>query len=49
MPRVDPAERPVVMAVIYAASYVAFGVPTIIAGLLVTLISLKGAMTASET
>ncbi|WGW11184.1 MFS transporter [Saxibacter everestensis] len=46
MPRVDPAERAAVMAVIYTVSYLAFGVPTIIAGLLVPLISLQGAMMA---
>ena len=44
MPRVDPTERAAVMAVIYTVSYLAFGVPTIIAGLLVPLMSLQGAM-----
>lgn len=46
MPRIDPAERAAVMAVIYTVSYLAFGVPTIIAGLLVPLLSLQGAMSA---
>lgn len=44
MPRVDPSQRAAVMAVIYAVSYLAFGVPTIIAGLLAPIISLAGAM-----
>lgn len=44
MPRVDPAERAQVMAVIYVVSYLAFGVPTIVAGLLVPAISLRGTM-----
>ena len=38
VPRLDPAEREAVMAVIYAVSYLAFGVPRIIAGPLVLLI-----------
>ncbi|SDO04732.1 Predicted arabinose efflux permease, MFS family [Cryobacterium flavum] len=44
MPRVDPTERAAVMAVIYTVSYLAFGVPTIVAGLLVPIITLQGAM-----
>ncbi|WP_461639110.1 MFS transporter [Leucobacter sp. BZR 635] len=40
MPRVDPAEHAQVMAVIYVVSYLAFGVPTIVAGLLVPVITL---------
>ncbi|KUF06486.1 MFS transporter [Leucobacter sp. G161] len=44
MPRIDPAERAQVMAVIYVVSYLAFGVPTIVAGLLVPVISLRGTM-----
>lgn len=44
MPRVDASNRAAVMSVIYAVSYLAFGVPTIIAGLLVPAISLSGAM-----
>lgn len=46
MPRVEPTERAAVMAVIYTVSYLAFGVPTIIAGLLVPMITLQGAMIA---
>lgn len=46
MPRVTSTERAAVMAVIYTVSYLAFGVPTIVAGLLVPVISLRGAMTA---
>lgn len=45
MPHMDPTERASVMAVIYVVSYLAFGVPTIIAGLLVPVISFQGAMT----
>lgn len=45
MPRVAPTERAAVMAVMYTISYLAFGVPSIIAGLLVPLVSLAGAMT----
>lgn len=44
MPRVRPVERAAVMAVIYTVSYLAFGVPTIVAGLLVPLLSLQGTM-----
>ena len=44
MPQVGPAERAQVMAVIYVVSYLAFGVPTIVAGLLVPVISLRGTM-----
>lgn len=44
MPRVDPGERAAVMAVIYVVSYLAFGVPTIVAGLLVPVLSLRGTM-----
>lgn len=44
MPRVEPTERAAVMSAIYTVSYVAFGVPTIVAGLLVPIISLQGAM-----
>lgn len=44
MPRVDPAERAAVMAVIYVVSYLAFGVPTIVAGLLVPVLTLRGTM-----
>lgn len=44
MPRVEPTERAAVMSTIYTVSYVAFGVPTIVAGLLVPVISLQGAM-----
>ncbi|WP_271982482.1 MFS transporter [Pseudoclavibacter terrae] len=45
MPRVGPTERAAVMAVIYTVSYLAFGVPTIVAGLLVPVATLRGAMT----
>ncbi|PPF44823.1 MFS transporter [Pseudoclavibacter sp. AY1F1] len=45
MPRVGPNERAAVMAVIYIVSYLAFGVPTIVAGLLVPAATLRGAMT----
>lgn len=44
MPRVAPSERAAVMAVMYTISYLAFGVPSIIAGFLVPLVSLAGAM-----
>lgn len=46
MPSVVASERAAVMAVIYAVSYLAFGVPTIVAGLLVPLITLRGAMSS---
>lgn len=46
MPRVSPNQRAAVMAVIYTVSYLAFGVPTIVAGLLVPMVTLRGAMTA---
>lgn len=49
MPRVAPSERAAVMAVMYTISYLAFGVPSIIAGLLVPLVSLAGAMTVLGT
>ena len=49
MPRVAPSERAAVMAVMYTISYLAFGVPSIIAGLLVPLVSLAGAMTVLAT
>lgn len=45
MPQIRATERAAVMAIIYTVSYLAFGVPTIIAGLLVPVISLRGAMT----
>lgn len=46
MPRTAPSERAAVMAVIYTVSYLAFGVPTIIAGVLVPVLTLGGAMIA---
>ncbi|WP_431031100.1 MFS transporter [Plantibacter sp. RU18] len=46
MPRVSETERAAVMAVVYTVSYLAFGVPTIIAGLLVPVMSLQGTMTS---
>lgn len=46
MPRVNPAQRAAVMAVVYIVSYLAFGLPTIVAGLLVPVITLPGAMGA---
>ncbi|MFE4466113.1 MFS transporter [Oerskovia sp. NPDC056781] len=45
MPRVAPTERAAVLAVMYTVSYLSFGVPSIIAGILVPLVSLAGAMT----
>lgn len=44
MPHTGSAERAAVMAVIYTVSYLAFGVPTIIAGLLVPQLTLAGTM-----
>lgn len=44
MPQVKSVERAAVMAVIYTVSYLAFGVPTIVAGLLVPVLSLRGTM-----
>lgn len=46
LPLTGSTERAAVMSVIYTVSYLAFGVPTIIAGLLVPLITLQGAMIA---
>lgn len=46
MPRVDAAQRAAVMAVVYIVSYLAFGLPTIVAGLLVPVLTLQGAMSA---
>ncbi|WP_187250778.1 MFS transporter [Microbacterium sp. 4-7] len=40
MSRIDPDERASVMAVIYTVSYLAFGVPTLIAGVLIPVLSL---------
>ena len=44
MPHTAASERAAVMAVVYTISYLAFGVPTIIAGLLVPLLTLTGTM-----
>ena len=44
MPYTATAERAAVMAVVYTISYMAFGVPTIIAGLLVPQLTLTGTM-----
>nr|WP_254220948.1 MFS transporter [Brevibacterium luteolum] len=44
LPLTGSTERAAVMSVIYTVSYLAFGVPTIIVGLLVPLITLQGAM-----
>ncbi len=46
LPLTGSTERAAVMSVIYTVSYLAFGVPTIVAGLLVPLITLQGAMIA---
>lgn len=43
MPRIDPDERASVMAVIYTVSYLAFGVPTIFAGVLIPILTLHAA------
>lgn len=45
MPHTASSERAAVMAVIYAVAYLAFGVPTIVAGLLVPVLTLSGTMT----
>ncbi|KLI90469.1 MFS transporter (plasmid) [Glutamicibacter sp. FR1] len=45
MPHTASSERAAVMAVIYTVAYLAFGVPTIIAGLLVPVLTLSGTMT----
>lgn len=45
MPQTDSSERAAVMAMIYTVSYLAFGVPTIVAGLLVPGLTLSGTMT----
>ncbi|WP_282856896.1 MFS transporter [Pseudoclavibacter helvolus] len=45
MPNTASSERAAVMAVIYTVAYLAFGVPTIIAGLLVPVLTLSGTMT----
>ncbi|WP_257963462.1 MFS transporter [Brevibacterium ravenspurgense] len=44
MPLTAASERAAVMSVVYTVSYLAFGVPTIIAGLLVPLLTLSGTM-----
>ena len=44
LPHTRSEERAAVMSVIYTVSYLAFGVPTIIAGLLVPVLTLRGAM-----
>lgn len=44
MPHTDPSERAAVMSVIYVISYLAFGAPTILAGVLVPIISLPTTM-----
>ena len=45
MPHTASSERAAVMAVIYTVAYLAFGVPTIVAGLLVPVLTLSGTMT----
>ncbi|WP_284711349.1 MFS transporter [Brevibacterium sp. XM4083] len=45
MPHTASSERAAVMAVIYTLAYLAFGVPTIVAGLLVPVLTLSGTMT----
>lgn len=44
MPYTVPAERAAIMGVIYSISYLALGVPTIVAGLLVPVLTVQGAM-----
>ncbi|CAM2961883.1 MULTISPECIES: MFS transporter [Dermacoccus] len=44
MPATQPSQRAAVMAVVYTVAYLAFGVPTIIAGLLVPALTLAGTM-----
>ncbi|WP_347125479.1 MFS transporter [Microbacterium sp. SY138] len=46
LPHVDPEQRARVMAVIYTISYLAMSVPTVLAGLLVPLLTLPGAAIA---
>lgn len=46
MPATAPAERAEVMAVVYTVAYLAFGAPTILAGLLVPALGLSGTMSA---
>lgn len=45
MPATAPSQRAAVMAVVYTVAYLAFGVPTIVAGLLVPVLTLAGTMT----
>lgn len=45
MPHTASSERAAVMAVTYTVAYLAFGVPTIVAGLLVPVLTLSGTMT----
>ncbi|MEE1792974.1 hypothetical protein PUR28_19810 [Streptomyces sp. BE308] len=44
MPYTVPAERAAIMGVIYSISYLALGVPTIVAGLLVPVLTVQGTM-----
>lgn len=45
LPHVDPDQRATVMAVIYTISYLAMSLPTVLAGLLVPVLTLPGAAT----
>ena len=45
LPATETAKRAAVMAVIYTVAYLAFGLPTIVAGLLVPALTLAGTMT----
>lgn len=45
MPATQPSQRAAVMAVVYTVAYLAFGVPAIVAGLLVPVLTLAGTMT----